>query len=314
MNQLQKEILKVYKEVKRICDKNKIRYYAVAGTALGAGRHKGFIPWDDDMDLGIPIDDFERFKEACKKDLKEPFAFHELNWMGGKVHNKNTTFIEAPCLLDKNKHYGVYVDIFPLVGAPSDEEERKAFLLEVRKYFIKAFTFDRYPEASKLSEKELLAWEKKLCRANKYASAERVAEFAIAHKFTMRAAGLKNPRVVKFEDTVIPISSMVHEDLNERYGDYMKLPPKSQRMTHGAAAIINFEAPYAKYAKKLEKIDPEILKLLRAEQRMEGEFFDAAHTMSVEYETLSNEYKVALQELERLKTKRICPSWLRRKK
>lgn len=314
MNQLQKEILKVYKEVKRVCDKNKIRYYAVAGTALGAVRHKGFIPWDDDMDLGIPIDDFEKFKKACKKDLKEPFAFHELNWMGGKVHNKNTTFIEGPCLLDEKKHYGVYVDIFPLVGAPSNEDERKAFLLDVKKYFIKAFTLDRYPEASKVSKEEILEWGKKLCYANDYASAERVAEFAIAHKFTMRAEGLKNPQMIEFEDTVIPVSSMVHEDLSERYGDYMKLPPKSQRTTHGATAIINFEVPYAEYAKKLEKIDPEILKLLKAEQKMEGEFFDTAHTMSTEYEILSNEYKVALRELERLKMKRFCPGWLRRKK
>lgn len=303
MNQLQKEILKVYKEVKRVCDKNKIRYYAVAGTALGAVRHHGFIPWDDDMDLGIPIEDFEKFKKACKKDLKEPFEFVELNWMGGKVHNKNTTFIEAPCLLDNKKHYGVYVDIFPLVGVPNDEERRKAFLLEVRKYFIKAFTFDRYPEASKMSESELLKWKKKLCGANDYEVAERVLEFAIAHRFTMRRAGLEKSVLVDFEDTTVPVSGAVKEDLTERYGDFMKLPPKSQRVAHAAAAIIDFKTPCAEYAKKIEKIDPEILNLLRIEHGLEGEFFDTAHTMSVEYEILEKEYKRACRELTLLKNK-----------
>ena len=305
MNRLQKEILKVYKEVKRVCDKNGIRYYAVAGTALGAVRHKGFIPWDDDMDLGIPIDDFEKFKKACKKDLREPFEFHELNWMGGKVHNKNMTFLETQCLFDEKRYYGVFVDIFPLIGVPEDEVKRKEFFLDTRRYFAKAFTFDRYPEASKLSEKEVLSLKKRLQRMSDYSVAERVMEFSVSNGFTMRAEGLKNPRVVKFEDTTVPVSNLVEEDLEERYGDFMTLPPKSQRKRHAINAIVDFERPYIYYAKKIDEIDQDILALLKQKHRMEGEFFDLTYTLSAEYETLAKEHKAVCDELVKIKNSRV---------
>lgn len=304
MNQLQKEILSIYKEVKRVCDKNKIRYYAIAGTALGAIRHKGFIPWDDDMDLGIPIDDFEKFKKACKRDLKEPFDFIELNWAGGKVHNKNTTFLETQCLFDDEKYYGVFVDIFPLVGVPEDEAEQKSFFLDMRRYFAKAFTFDRYTEASKLSKKEILELKSQLCKMAKYNTAKRVVEFSISNGFTMRAEGLKEPCITKFEDSTVPVSSLVKEDLKERYGDFMKLPPINQRKSHTANAIVDFKHSYTYYTKKINEIDPDILSLLKRKHKIEGDFFNLAYTLSAEYETLDKEYKLACSELAEIKNSR----------
>ena len=72
---IQKLILYIANEVIRICDKNDIPYNITAGTLLGAVRHKGFIPWDDDFDFAMTRNDYERFLKACKKDLNTDIFF-----------------------------------------------------------------------------------------------------------------------------------------------------------------------------------------------------------------------------------------------
>ena len=135
---IQAELLKIYKEIKQLCDKNNIRCFAVGGTMLGAVRHNGFIPWDDDMDLGIPVDDFDKFRKACKKELREPYEFKDLLWIGGKVHNKQTSFIETPCAINRENGYGIFVDIFPIIGTPNSSEERLDFLNNMLLYSFQA--------------------------------------------------------------------------------------------------------------------------------------------------------------------------------
>ena len=163
LSSTQKELLKIYTVIKKICEKNKIRFYAVGGTALGAVRHQGFIPWDDDIDLGMPIDDFNKFVQVCKKELPQPYKFSPLHLLGGKVHNTNTTFLEAQCTFsNQNQHYGIFIDIFPIIGVPNQKSDRKAFLKEINQFFIKSFIFDRYPTISKLSKKEIETWRDKL--------------------------------------------------------------------------------------------------------------------------------------------------------
>ena len=73
LRDLQLTELGIFKEIAALCERHNIPYYAMAGTALGAVRHKGFIPWDDDMDLGIPRPYYEKFAEAAKKELPEYF-------------------------------------------------------------------------------------------------------------------------------------------------------------------------------------------------------------------------------------------------
>ena len=139
MEKLHNEILSIMDEIDRVCKKNDIEYFLIAGSALGAVNYGGFIPWDDDIDISISIDKWDMFIEAMKKDLSKDFYFdcYELDkryntisgpWM--KVRKKGT-FIEEVNTLLKNrckKGDGVFVDVIPYGGIAEhkivDELER----------------------------------------------------------------------------------------------------------------------------------------------------------------------------------------------
>ena len=76
LNRLHEEMIRIYKEIARICDKHNLTYFVVGGTLLGAVVHKGYIPWDDDLDIAMPRDSYDRFIEICKTDLDEKFYLH----------------------------------------------------------------------------------------------------------------------------------------------------------------------------------------------------------------------------------------------
>lgn len=84
LSPIQIKMLSIYGELQRICKKHNLRCFAIGGTALGTIRHKGFIPWDDDMDFGMPVEDYNKFIKLCKKELQKPFKFTEIPIMGGK--------------------------------------------------------------------------------------------------------------------------------------------------------------------------------------------------------------------------------------
>lgn len=136
---LQLEVLSIMDEVDRVCRKNNIKYFLIAGSALGICNYGGFIPWDDDMDISISIDDWPRFIEALKKDLSDDFYFdcYEIDkryntisgpWM--KVRKKGT-YIEEVNVLLKNRCKrgdGIFLDVIPYGGISEnkfiDELER----------------------------------------------------------------------------------------------------------------------------------------------------------------------------------------------
>lgn len=98
LKELQQIQLQMLLEVKRICGKYNIRYSLIGGTLLGAIRHKGYIPWDDDADIGMLREDYEKFRRVCKKELdKDKYYFQDdrntkgYRWGYGKLRRKNTT-------------------------------------------------------------------------------------------------------------------------------------------------------------------------------------------------------------------------------
>ena len=116
--------LDLYAELKRVCDKHGLRFAANAGTILGAVRHKGFIPWDDDLDFMIPRKDYEVLCKVAADEFKHPYFFENFHvdphfiYGDAKLLNLNTTGYENPYL---TKH-GIFIDIFPLDAYTDDEQ------------------------------------------------------------------------------------------------------------------------------------------------------------------------------------------------
>ena len=134
MNDLQKKILDIFKAVAKICKDHDITYYAIGGTAIGAVRHQGFIPWDDDLDIAIPIEQYDRFIEIARRELPEgltvmtPVDIEHYASFFIKVVDTRTTLIENYAKAFPDAYYGVFVDIMPLAGVPAPGKERKRYL------------------------------------------------------------------------------------------------------------------------------------------------------------------------------------------
>lgn len=116
---VQLDLLKIFDEV---CKKHNLTYYAEYGTLLGAARHQGFIPWDDDVDLSMPRDDYRKLMEIAPFEFQEPYFFQTtyndlIVWAFSKLRDSRTTAIE---FTDMNPDYnqGIFIDIFPLDDAP----------------------------------------------------------------------------------------------------------------------------------------------------------------------------------------------------
>lgn len=125
-----------------ICDKLGLRYYLLCGSALGAVKYRGFIPWDDDVDIGLPREEYEIFisqaqhylpKNLFLQNYRTDPAFPQLF---SKIRNSDTTFIESS-IAALPMHHGVYIDIFPLDGYPTDDRavqrlERKKHICQLK--------------------------------------------------------------------------------------------------------------------------------------------------------------------------------------
>lgn len=130
--------LEIAKEIRRICQTHHIPYFLTAGTLLGAVRHGGFIPWDDDMDIGMLREDYERFLEACRTDLGERFFLQtwdtepDYPFSFAKIRLNETHFREKFSESVK-MHDGIFVDIFPFDNVPDDRRAQKR---QARRYFV----------------------------------------------------------------------------------------------------------------------------------------------------------------------------------
>lgn len=143
VSDLQQEVVTIMDEIDRVCRKNNIKYFLIAGSALGVCNYGGFIPWDDDMDVSVSIDDWDKFIEAMKNDLGSDFYFdcYEIDkryntisgpWM--KVRKKGTYIEEVNTLLKNRckRGNGIFVDVIPYGGISENK-----FIDELERTFVK---------------------------------------------------------------------------------------------------------------------------------------------------------------------------------
>lgn len=146
--------VEILREFLAFCEKNDIRYFALGGTLLGAVRHHGFIPWDDDIDIGVPRKDYDRFLKLCSE---SGFPFEVHNLYNDKNHYRYGTRIENPAVKIRRTGFSVdevssaWIDILPLDGMPNN-----SILRLVKKYYIlwrrAAFKFSQFSKGVTLNK------------------------------------------------------------------------------------------------------------------------------------------------------------------
>ena len=147
MKQIQDKILETMIHVDKLCRDNNIDYYIMGGTAIGAVRHQGFIPWDDDLDIFMTPENYEKFKSVFSTQNDSKFVIQE--WRLGnslleyaKVRMNGTTFIEANFKENRDMHHGVYIDIMILHKCPKNRIAKSLL-----------FLFSRYVQVQALAER-----------------------------------------------------------------------------------------------------------------------------------------------------------------
>ncbi len=258
---LHKVDMDIVKEVVGLCDRHGLTYYMLGGTMLGAVRHQGFIPWDDDIDLGMPRDDYEKFLEIAPKELPKILKVvnyrntPEYQYYITRVLDTDTKVIEER-IGNENKYTNASIDIFPIDGTPNNSILRKIYFFRV------------------LSHRALmsLCYKDSIDRKRKRGTVEKIFLWIMEHlpveKFTtpykekckidrlLRSQDVKTSQYIgnimgayrtreivpaefygqgkyyPFEDMQLRGLEKYEEYLTYTYGDYMQLPPEDKRKTH----------------------------------------------------------------------------------
>lgn len=261
INELQKIQLSMLKDFDAVCQKHRISYQLFSGTALGAVRHKGFIPWDDDIDVVMLREDYERFFDSASKELdsnkyyvQREFSEHWPMFFS-KLRLNGTTYIEKYHSHDARIHQGIYIDIFPCDNL-SDSRLMQKLQYIASKIVIAKSLYTRGYETNSTVKKcfmqfcRILPTEpfKRLCIRRNDSSSLKVHTFFGGGKKFERSIFLREwfeqSVKMRFEDSEFPVSAHYDEMLRVMYGDYMILPTLEQRVCKRHAAIVDINKPY----------------------------------------------------------------------
>ena len=246
----------------KICSDNNLTYFLDSGTALGAVRHGGFIPWDDDVDVAMPREDYEKLMVIGAKGLPDnlhlqtnetdpaymmPFA---------KIRLGDTFFPEGGKGYDRLKFQGIFIDVFPYDKLPQDPEIARRRIKKSRFwYYVAVFSRRDYP-GKKLPQKILSAVlhhmsDKTIARLHRfyksYCTKYNASDSNLMTCFCWRMSQKRTylfeesellpTQRMSFEGKSLSMMNKPHEYLQKMFGDYMKLPPEKDRKTHLTGAF-----------------------------------------------------------------------------
>ena len=253
-------MLKILKEVHRICEENNIKYFLSDGTLIGAVRHNGFIPWDDDLDIGMLREEYEKFCKIAPEKLGEEFVLQTTETdpgyglQFGKVMLKDTVWMEIGAINTNRNNFGIYIDIFPYDKIPKNKilqyviYYRYRFIdglirikldyISIRKIrgsFRKLFYFFKLFLVKVYSLKKLIQIREKICK--KYLKSEKkilVTKYGGSFKNNQNTFESYSVYELKqFEDMKFFIPKSYDCILKNLYGDYMVLPSVEKQINHG---------------------------------------------------------------------------------
>lgn len=264
---VQAKILEIMKFIDRLCRENNITYFIMGGTALGAVRHGGFIPWDDDLDIFMTPTEYDRFREVFSSLHSDAFVLQEWRTTPdyleyAKVRMNGTTFIESVYRNRTDLHQGIYVDIMILHKVPNRKLTQRLVYFEskfVTLYGLSMRNWQPKTKAQKLalSTLKLLPCKflAKRCYQRIYRYDGRTENYSWCYWITkakfcsglFSAPFFTETMDIPFEDTALMGSKHMKEYLSYRYGDYMKLPPIEERKAAVHAMYFDTEKDYTEY-------------------------------------------------------------------
>lgn len=267
---LQEKSLEIFKYFQKLCKEHHLRYWVGGGTLIGALRHGGFIPWDDDIDVFMPRPDYERLY-AIWNDIADTRRYALCRTTGERnIHQTDmqlvdlrTTFINRHSAHEDMLH-GVSIDIMPFEGCPEGKIARGVQIYHAVLYSI--FNVQRLPDhqgkllrlatalvlnAVKDPDRRCRIWSKHEKKMGKYDfdSTKTVKETVTS----FRALFYPHPRAwfetkeVPFEDITVAIPMGADGYLRRVFGDYMQLPPEEGRVAKHDVVYANLNEPFTKF-------------------------------------------------------------------
>jgi lipopolysaccharide cholinephosphotransferase len=242
LRKAQMRMLEILVHVSAICDKHAISYWIDYGTLLGAVRHKGFIPWDDDLDISVLKKDYKKLSILLKQELPQHLAFQDwknekkLTVKAAKIRDKKSYYDDGLTKRGEMKYQGIFIDVFPV-------EFIASFKIKRCIDFFYGRSFRRLRGLNSSKSEYLLAcliWPFAVCMAFGF----RLFSLASQAKTLANIHGGLNLPVYHKERDIFPLKKISLEGkefscpndcdtfLRSIYGDYMKIPPKEKRQVH----------------------------------------------------------------------------------
>ncbi|MBE6583907.1 MAG: LicD family protein [Ruminococcaceae bacterium] len=260
--ELQAVELEIFKHFTNACVKLNIKYFLVAGTLLGAVRHQGFIPWDDDIDVAMFREDYEKFLKEAQSLLPEHIFLQTYSTDLGyhkvfaKLRNENTTFIECSVKSNKMSH-GMFIDIFPLDYCDTDTKSSTLFKLKERIYSLRSSSLAK---DLKLDFKKRLIRQgcKLVCPDPRKAliKLERLHTSMKSDKYVTNFSSIYGDKeimpidwygdgaLITFEGLTVSVPKEYDKWLSTIYGNYMELPAPENRVSHHLTVAIDTRSSY----------------------------------------------------------------------
>ena len=263
---LQAKLLEMFKWFHKFCEQHNLRYYALGGTILGAVRHKGFIPWDDDIDVAMPRKDYKRLQQLLQDQkgryiLEYPGLKEDYIYPFSKLYDTTTTLIEDKRIPIKR---GIFLDIFPLDGIADtcSKAKRHYKIIEIFSTMLYARTLSTKKKRGFiktiiigighlipnfiLDNKKLLIFIDTLCQKYDFDKELYGGNLVGAWHFKeiMPRSIMGVPKLYQFEDMQVYGAQDYDGYLTHLYKNWRQLPPKEKQVTHHEFIELNLNKSY----------------------------------------------------------------------